>query len=1736
MDVFQLRQRVVLDDYARYVQSFVTIRDADIRRRVEAELHAGRLWPEALVQLNPAFASGGSVDSLVEEGLLHPAARAIFARKAEDGRRLASLQLFRHQVEAIRTARSGRSFVLTSGTGSGKSLSYIAPIVDDVLRAPTPGRVRAIVVYPMNALANSQEEELKKFLDRGFAERPVTFARYTGQEKESARKKAQTSPPDILLTNFAMLELILTRPAEHPIVRAAEGLRFLVLDELHTYRGRQGADVALLIRRVREACRARDLRFIGTSATMATGGTWDDQRLEISRVASTLFGIRSEDLEVIGETLERATPDSHGESRDQLRAEVERIGRGEAVPTSRADFLGTALASWIERTLGIAEEEGSGRLVRRKPRALGGDDGVARELAQATGLDDALCRDALQRMLLVGGSIEDIPGRRLFAFRLHQFVAKGETVFATLDPPGAARHLTLDAQSLSPDRLRALYGLAFCRVCGQEYYLVRREAADGRDRFLQRELRDLRLEAGQEAGFLYVTDDEPWPEAKDEVFDRLPEDWVEEKNNRRVVRRDALPRVPQNLRVGADGTVSVDGVACTWLPAPMRFCLRCGIEYDATQQGDFGKLSTLATEGRSTATTVLALSTLSALAADQAMDLEARKLLSFTDNRQDASLQAGHFNDFVMVTRLRTAIFRAVNEQAEGLRFEQLRQRVFDALALRPHEYAQRAEGEFTAEVVEDAALALREVLGYLLLQDLRSGWRVVAPNLEQCGLLRIRYEGLDALCAIDSHWTDAPPSLRDATAETRHAVCEALLDHFRRELSLDADALSRRKQEDIVSFADRELLPLWCPGDVRLMQHATTIVPRARAQGARGTRETPLRYLSERSGFARFLRRSQTFPRLPARLSRDEAAATIKSLLEVLESRRFLRKSLESRGKDDVPGYQLALSKLRWHADVGKRGAVDLTRIRRVPDEGIPTNGFFVALYQGEAGTVPPIEAREHTAQVGADERERREERFRKGSAPGGLPLLFCSPTMELGVDIAQLNVVGLRNVPPTPANYAQRSGRAGRSGQAAFVYTYCATGSAHDQYFFRRPTEMVSGAVRPPRLDLNNADLLRAHVHAIWLSVSGLALGTSMRELLDVTEGESLALGVLSSVRSTLEDPALHRVARDAALRSLDEVLRDARAELGAEPEAWVERVLAGLPVSFDDACGRWRSMYRAVSEQYRRQERRASDASRTLQEREAARLLRAEAERQKEQLLASGEGDKADFYPYRYLASEAWLPGYNFPRLPLTAFVEANGGRRAQRRTDSVQRPRFLAISEFGPRSILYHEGSRYVIHRVMRAVDLDGALDTRSAARCERCGYLHPLRHHDVERCEHCDALLSAKMTNLFHMRNVLTRRRSRISSDEEERMRLGYRIETAVRFADRGDGAAVRSATIDSEQGAVRLEYSQAATLWRMNLGWRNARRDALPGFDLDLDKNEWRTKSGDDDDDDDDAIRSPVKRVVPFVEDHRNALLVTPAATLTLGQMASLQAALKIAIQAEYQLEDAELAAEPLPTAQDRRIVLLYEASEGGAGVLRRLVEDQHAFAKVCRRALELCHFDPRTGEDLDDRVQRGRRDRCASACYDCLRSYSNQPDHHHLDRFSVRDLLLAWAAEQTRLSPDGRDRAEVVAAHARLAGSALETRWLRWVEAQGYRVPDDAQRRIEGASCVADFWYDDNAIAVFIDGPPHDTDAQRAHDAEVDEKLFHLGITPLRFHHAEDWAVKAKAHAFIFGSGGRSR
>ena len=182
-------------------------------------------------------------------------------------------------MDAITLANQHRNFVVTTGTGSGKSLCYFLPIIDRILKAKATGeppRTRAIIIYPINALANSQMEELdKRVKGSGNENEPRSNAIPARTTRKRARV-TEAQRPDILLTNFMTLELLLTRQNEHDqqVVRNCEGLEFLVLDELHTYRGRQGADVAMLVRRVRERLQKNDrpILCIGTSATMASEG------------------------------------------------------------------------------------------------------------------------------------------------------------------------------------------------------------------------------------------------------------------------------------------------------------------------------------------------------------------------------------------------------------------------------------------------------------------------------------------------------------------------------------------------------------------------------------------------------------------------------------------------------------------------------------------------------------------------------------------------------------------------------------------------------------------------------------------------------------------------------------------------------------------------------------------------------------------------------------------------------------------------------------------------------------------------------------------------------------------------------------------------------------------------------------------------------------------------------------------------------------------------------------------------------------------------------------------------------------------------------------------------------------------------------------------------------------------------------------------------------------------------
>jgi len=644
MNVFQLRNSLI-DDYASYVGSFIRIQDDSISQRVEQEFVGGLLWPDPLIQLNPSFEPGEWVDELVDAGLLGEEARRVF-RKGKDADPTGqgkALHLYKHQADAVKAARTGDNYVLTTGTGSGKSLAYIVPIVDFVLRHGSGGGIKAIIVYPMNALANSQHGELEKFLCAGYPDNrgPVTFRRYTGQESKEEKDEIIARPPDILLTNYVMLELILTRPAEHNLISAAQGLQFLVLDELHTYRGRQGADVALLVRRTRDALSAENLQCVGTSATLAGPGTYDEQRKEVARVASLLFGSPVKPENVIGETLKRITPDRDLSDPQFAAGLRDRISDAGNHPSSDFDeFRNDPLSVWIEGTFGITTEKETGRLVRAEPRSITGDQGAAKDLAGLTELGESRCAEAIQETLLASYQCENPDtGFPAFAFRLHQFISRGDTVYATLNDE-TSRHLTPYRQKTAPDGQSLLFPLVFCRECGQEYYCVRVRHPDapGMRAFEPRDLNDRLKDEGSVAGFLYHSTSNPWPEEESEIVNRVPDEWTEERNGGMRVRPYHRRNLPEVLRVAASGRESEEGLECQYVSSPFRFCLNCGVAYSPHESSDFAKLGTLGSEGRSTATTILVLSSILHLREEGSLPEEARKLLSFTDNRQDASL------------------------------------------------------------------------------------------------------------------------------------------------------------------------------------------------------------------------------------------------------------------------------------------------------------------------------------------------------------------------------------------------------------------------------------------------------------------------------------------------------------------------------------------------------------------------------------------------------------------------------------------------------------------------------------------------------------------------------------------------------------------------------------------------------------------------------------------------------------------------------------------------------------------------------------------------------------------------------------------------------------------------------------------------------------------------------------------------------------------------------------------
>lgn len=282
--------------------------------------------------------------------------------------------------------------------------------------------------------------------------------------------------------------------------------------------------------------------------------------------------------------------------------------------------------------------------------------------------------------------------------------------------------------------------------------------------------------------------------------------------------------------------------------------------------------------------------------------------------------------------------------------------------------------------------------------------------------------------------------------------------------------------------------------------------------------------------------------------------------------------------------------------------------------------------------------------------------------------------------------------------------------------------------------------------------------------------------------------------------------------------------------------------------------------------------------------------------------------------------------------------------------------------------------------------------------------------------------------------------------------------------------------------------------------------------------------------DEDDPMSGKNQRVIPYVEDMKNCLLFEPKEHLDQTQFLSLQYSLKNSIQTEFELEDSELSVELLPHPNNPQMILFYESAEGGAGVLKQIIESTAIISTIAKSALGISHFNPENGEDLL-RAPNSNED-CTKACYDCLLNYGNQTYHKLLDRHSSKEFLMQLQKANIEFSPVEQTAEEHFNYLVKKCDSNLEKEWLDLLLKYKLKLPSDAQKVIERCSAKPDFSYitNDIAAAIYVDGPPHDFPDRQTRDKISEDCLSNYGYKVIRFNYKDDWISILKKFPSIFG------
>jgi len=1150
-----LTSDLITSGYKRYLRSLLPIRDPRIAAALEHEItHSELLAKGPLLEATPPYAYGAALENLIGEGVLNPAFRQLDSKALPLGR-----PLYAHQEEAIRKVAGGRNVIVATGTGSGKTESFLLPILnalsDEHARGELGPGVRALLLYPMNALANDQMKRLRQVLENA---PHITFGRYVGDTKEGDREAAEAfgrlnpgepmlpnellsrqtmraAPPHILLTNYAMLEYLLLRPADMDLFEGGHGShwQFLVVDEAHVYDGAKAAEVAMLLRRLHDrVALGRPLCCIATSATVG------DKPQDVTEFARRLFDAPFEWVEgdpskqdlVRASRVDLPRPPFWGPLDPVAYQRVAQAGDPAKELLRHVDAFGAVTAPGAAGTL-LAHESRMARL----RELLAGGPRMAGELADTLFGSEGSAADrrrALDALVTAGSQVTGPDGLAVLSARYHLFVRATEGAYACFSPAGP--HVTLARHETCPQCAAVAFEFGACKRCGSLYLsgtlrpdpagLILGPPGPGERRTW------LLLDRGTD-----VIDED------DETLDTDPAGKLDSKDAVLCTACGCLYDGTKSAckRPGCQGGQLLPVRRLNTPKDAPSGCLACGARGAAMVRGF--------ESGGDAAVSVLATSLYQALPPapdpDQA-DLpgEGRKLLLFSDSRQAAAFFAPYLETSYKTVQHRRLILEGLQRAGadENPSIDDLVYHVTKA-ADKAHVFHRKMSAQ---ERRRHAALWVVQEL--VTTEDRQS--------LEGTGLLRVKLDrkpgwqvpkGLTALgLSEDEAWDLLAELVRSVRQQGALSMPEGVdprdeaFDPRRGPIYVRSDGAEPKRK--VIS---------WVParGANRRLDYLRRVLA---AISTSAKAEDVL------AGCWKFLS--------TVRDGWLESSSDVKLGVLYQVDHTWLR--LEAVGpEDDV--YECELCRRRSPLSV--RGVcTTLGCAGKLSLMSSADDDHYRYLYRHLHPV--PLEAREHTAQLMSDEAADIQQQFVRGEVNA----LSCSTTFELGVDVGELQSVVMRNVPPTTANYLQRAGRAGRrTSSVALVLTY-AQRRSHDLSRFQDPKIMVAGEVRSPYVPLGNERIDRRHAHSVALAAffrdekqaTGETWGTAGQFLLGNPAPvkrvwpflSPVPLPITESLRRVLPLEVQRQIGVEAGAwaEELAALLENVRAELARDVEMFAER----------------------------------------------------------------------------------------------------------------------------------------------------------------------------------------------------------------------------------------------------------------------------------------------------------------------------------------------------------------------------------------------------------------------------------------------------------------------------------------------------------------------------------------------------------------------------------------------------